>query len=78
LSKHPYDRFENIAIEAILALFGTSFEVAIKLEDCGVVGILSMGGENSMQANEDAFLPVDESTVAVKSENFESAEVKHG
>jgi hypothetical protein len=69
---------QNFAIAPVWSLLGTRLEVAIKLEDRSVVSILAMGGEDTMHAAQNSFLPVDEGAVAIESENFKSAEVEHG
>jgi hypothetical protein len=77
-SKLPHDGLENLAVAAILSLLGAGFEVAVELQDRGVVHVLVVGRKDAVQAAENAFLPVDESPVAIEGKKFESAEVEHG
>ncbi len=77
-SQLAYDRLKHLAILAILSLLGAGFEIAVELEDRGIVSVLAMGRKDAVQAAENTVLPVDESPVTIEGENFEATEVEHG
>jgi hypothetical protein len=52
-------------------------KIAVELEDGSVIAIAAVCHENGVQATEQAFFPIDKSSIAIKRENFKSAEVEH-
>jgi hypothetical protein len=73
-----YYGLQHFTVAPIRSLLGARLKVAIALKDCGVVNIFAMRGKNAVHAAENSLIPVDESAVAIESENFEPAEVEHG
>jgi hypothetical protein len=65
-----------LAISAIFSRLGAGFEISVKLQDSGVVRVLAMLGKDSMQTAKKALLPVDEGSVAIEGEEFDSTEVE--
>jgi hypothetical protein len=75
LSELPYDRLKDFAIAAVLSLLSFEFEVAIESQDSGIFRMFAVGRKDAVHTAENAVLPVDESTVTIEGQNFESGEV---
>src|ERR1022692_774052 len=78
LAKLLHYRLKKFAIAAILSLLGAGFEIAVELQDRGIVRVLAVGRKNAVQAAENSILPGDECAVTIKREDIEAVEVEHG
>ena len=58
-------------------VLGELFEIAIHLEERGIVNIFPMRGKDAMKRREDSGFPVDERAVTIEGEDFEAGEIEH-
>ena len=72
----PNYRAEHFPVALKFSSFRLLFEVSVQFEQRRIIRSFVMRSQQTMQDRKNAAFPVDQGSVAVKSENFEAGEVE--